>query len=154
MCSSLVLIVDDAPVRLAAFEQALANTVGVVTSLSGAEPVLALLEHLIPDALVLNRDVPGADDILLRLALLPAAGGMAVVTFSPGGNLPPARLPTWFRRSLHPTQPLSPAELTAAVHRLLGRVSPGHRDGLQRPHYLSAAAGHSRETADAMAGLG
>lgn len=137
MHSPLLLLVDDAPTRLAAYERALAQRVGVIAPLTCADKVLALLTHLVPDALVLNRDVPGAEDVWRTLSRTPAAGPVAVVTYSAAGHAVPSRLLTAFRRGQHHPHPLPAPLLAITLHRLLGRVEPWDPIRMQGPHSLS-----------------
>ena len=122
-----VLVVDDDPDTLDVVKQVLEPAGAQVTSVASAREALAALSARPPDVLLSDLGMPGEDGLaLIRKirSLEPAHGGRvpaAVLTAYTQAEDRSEALHAGFQ--LYLAKPVEPAELTAAVARLAGRVS-------------------------------
>jgi signal transduction histidine kinase/ActR/RegA family two-component response regulator len=122
-----VLVVDDDPDTLDVVKQVLETAGAQVTSVASAREALAALSVGPPDVLLSDLGMPGEDGLaLIRKirSLEPARGGRvpaAVLTAYTQAEDRSEALHAGFQ--LYLAKPVEPAELTAAVARLAGRVN-------------------------------
>jgi len=81
MTASAILVVDDNPSNLKLFTFLLALPGYAVTTASNAEQALAVLDHLVPDLIIMDLQLPDVDGLTLtrRLKADPRMKGIPIV---------------------------------------------------------------------------
>jgi CheY-like chemotaxis protein len=125
-----VLVVDDEADARDLIKRVLEDCAATVLTAASADEAIAILHSSMPDVLVSDIGMPGADgyELLRRVRALGATGG---------GRIPAIAL-TAFARSedrtralragflVHVAKPVDPSELVATVASVAGRVADDH----------------------------